>query len=116
MTVNAAQSFNFFPVPTDIHFGCGSIRSLPERLRAVGGTKAFLITDPGVRAAGILDEVTRPLDGAGPNSNGPNAMRSSASGAGARSTRPKRWRHWPPTPDRRFPMPGFTRVVTARCP
>ena len=65
MNVNAAQSFNFFPVPTDIHFGCGSIRSLPERLRAVGGTKAFLITDPGVRAAGILDEVTRPLDGAG---------------------------------------------------
>lgn len=65
MTVNVAQSFNFFPVPTDIHFGCGSIRSLPERLRAVGGTKAFLITDPGVRAAGILDEVTRPLDGAG---------------------------------------------------
>jgi alcohol dehydrogenase class IV len=65
MTVNVAQSFNFFPVPTDIHFGCGSIRSLPERLRAVGGTKAFLITDPGVRAAGILDEVTRPLNGAG---------------------------------------------------
>ena len=64
MNVNVAQSFNFFPVPTDIHFGCGIVRSLPERIRAAGGTKAFLVTDPGVRAAGILDEVTRPLEGA----------------------------------------------------
>lgn len=62
MNVNVAQSFNFFPVPTDIHFGCGMVRSLPERIKSAGGTKAFLITDPGVRAAGVLDEVTRPLE------------------------------------------------------
>ena len=64
MEVNVAQVFNFLPVPTDIHFGCGVVRSLPERIKAVGGTKVFLVTDPGVRAAGILDEVTRVLQDA----------------------------------------------------
>ena len=51
MDINAAQSFNFLPVPTDIHFGCGILRTLPERLKAAGGSNAFLVTDPGVRAA-----------------------------------------------------------------
>ena len=27
MNMNATQSFNFLPVPTDIHFGCGILRS-----------------------------------------------------------------------------------------
>jgi alcohol dehydrogenase len=58
MTANASQTFNFFPVPTDIHFGCGILRDLPERIRSVGGSRPFLVTDPGVGAAGILDEVT----------------------------------------------------------
>ena len=61
MNVNVEQCFNFLPVPTDIHFGCGVVRSLPERIKSLGGTKAFLVTDPGVRAAGILDAVTRVL-------------------------------------------------------
>jgi len=65
MNVNVAQSFNFLPVPTDIHFGCGMLRTLPDRIQALGGTRAFVITDPGVRAAGILDEVTRILERAG---------------------------------------------------
>ena len=47
MNVNVAQSFNFFPVPTDIHFGCGMLRSLPERIQALGATRPFLVTDPG---------------------------------------------------------------------
>ncbi len=65
MNVDVSQVFNFLPVPTDIHFGCGVVRALPERLRAIGASKAFLVTDPGIRAAGILDEVTRPLEAAG---------------------------------------------------
>ena len=64
MNVNVSQSFNFLPVPTDIHFGCGMVRSLPERIKSAGGSRVFLITDPGVRAAGVLDEVTRVLQGA----------------------------------------------------
>jgi alcohol dehydrogenase len=64
MDVNTSQNFNFFPVPTDIHFGCGMLRSLPERLGALGATRPMLITDPGVRAAGVLDQVTRVLQDA----------------------------------------------------
>jgi len=52
---------NFFPVPTDIHFGCGMLRTLPERIKALGGTRAFVVTDPGLAAAGILEDVMRIL-------------------------------------------------------
>ncbi len=65
MDVNISQTFNFFPVPTDIHFGLGILRTLPERIRALGGSRPLLVTDPGVRAAGVLDEVTRVLEQAG---------------------------------------------------
>jgi alcohol dehydrogenase class IV len=58
MNMNASQSFNFLPIPTDIHFGCGIIRTLPERIKSLGAKKAFLVTDPGVCAAGIMDRVT----------------------------------------------------------
>ena len=57
MNLNVAQSFNFFPVPTDIHFGCGIVRTLPERIRATGGTRAFVVTDPGIRATGLLEAI-----------------------------------------------------------
>src|SRR3954449_7176781 len=57
MRVDAGQTFNFFPIPTDIHFGFGIRRSLPERLKSLGARRAFLVTDPGLRTAGILDEL-----------------------------------------------------------
>jgi alcohol dehydrogenase len=65
MNLNVAQSFNFFPVPTDIHFGCGIVRTLPERIRAAGGTRAFVVTDPGIRAAGLLEAILHMLHEAG---------------------------------------------------
>ena len=61
MNANVAQCFNFLPVPTDIHFGCGILRDLPDRLRALGAARPFLITDPGVAAAGILDRAAKIL-------------------------------------------------------
>lgn len=64
MNVDVAQSFNFLPLPTDIHFGCGMLRSLPERLKSVGASKSLVVTDPGIRAAGILNRVTRILQDA----------------------------------------------------
>ena len=64
MNFNVAQTFNFFPIPTDIHFGFGVLRTLPERLKAFGVRKLFLVTDPGLRATGVVDEVTSVLDGA----------------------------------------------------
>jgi alcohol dehydrogenase class IV len=64
MDLNVAQSFNFTPMATDIHFGCGMLRSLPERLKSAGAAKTLIVTDPGVRAAGILDRVTGILEDA----------------------------------------------------
>jgi len=51
------QKFNFFPVATDIHFGFGVLQTLPARVKSAGGQSAFLVTDPGLRAAGILDQI-----------------------------------------------------------
>jgi len=65
MNANVTQTFNFLPVPTDIHFGCGVLRDLPERIRSLGAGKPFVVTDPGVRAAGILDEALSLLGKAG---------------------------------------------------
>ena len=44
-----------------MHFGFGSIRSLPDHAR-IGGRKVIVVTDPGVRAAGIVDCVTTVLE------------------------------------------------------
>jgi alcohol dehydrogenase class IV len=65
MTVDTEQVFNFLPIPTDVHFGFGSIRSLPERVRDLGTHAILVVTDPGVRAVGILDRVTTELAHAG---------------------------------------------------
>jgi alcohol dehydrogenase len=65
MIFDAAQAFNFLPVPTDIHFGQGMLRSLPELVRGQGGKRAFLVTDPGIRTCGILAQVERLLTEAG---------------------------------------------------
>ena len=65
MTLDAGQTFNFLPIPTDVHFGYGSVGSLPDHVRAIGGRKVFLVTDPGVRAAGLVDRATGALDQAG---------------------------------------------------
>jgi len=65
INIDYGQSFNFLPVPTDIHFGFGVLRTLPERIRSAGGTRAFVVTDPGLRAAGLLDQVTDLLHAAG---------------------------------------------------
>jgi len=54
---NTAQSFNFLPIPTDIHFGVGALRSLPERLRSLNAGRVFVVTDPGIRSAGILQKI-----------------------------------------------------------
>jgi alcohol dehydrogenase class IV len=62
MSVDAGQTFNFLPIPTDVHFGCGSIRSLPDHVRGLGGRKVFVVTDPGVRAVGIVDCVAAALE------------------------------------------------------
>ena len=64
MRVNIGQTFNFLPLPTDIHFGCGTLKSLPEHIHALGGSKAFMVTDRGVEEAGILAKAEHHLQAA----------------------------------------------------
>jgi len=54
---NPEQTFNFLPVPTDINFGHGVLATLPEKIRSLGADRVFLVTDAGIRGAGILQRV-----------------------------------------------------------
>jgi alcohol dehydrogenase class IV len=65
MKMDSGQTFNFLPIPTDVHFGCGVSRRLPEFVRSLGGRRAFVVTDPGVRSSGIVDKATAALGGHG---------------------------------------------------
>ena len=45
-------------------FGRGSLDELPEQLRRTGAGRTFVVTDPGIAAAGILADVESRLDDA----------------------------------------------------
>jgi alcohol dehydrogenase len=62
---NPEQTFNFYPVPTDIHFGYGTLDKLPERIHSLPAQRVFVITDSGIRAVGILQSVLDLLGTAG---------------------------------------------------
>jgi len=47
--------------PTRIHFGCGVIKDLASVVKECGASKAFLVADPGLEAAGLLDRIVQPL-------------------------------------------------------
>jgi alcohol dehydrogenase len=46
-------------------FGVGEVARLPEVVAAAGGSRVFVVTDPGVRAAGIVEPVLADLEAAG---------------------------------------------------
>nr|WTB34841.1 iron-containing alcohol dehydrogenase [Streptomyces sp. NBC_00830] len=48
-----------------IEFGPGRIAELPELVHSLGHTRAFVVTDRGLRAAGVVDRVLKVLDAAG---------------------------------------------------
>ncbi|NNN30774.1 iron-containing alcohol dehydrogenase [Streptomyces sp. S3(2020)] len=48
-----------------IEFGPGRIAHLPELIASLGMSRAFLVTDRGLRAAGVVDQVLKVLDAAG---------------------------------------------------
>ncbi|GIQ68885.1 iron-containing alcohol dehydrogenase [Xylanibacillus composti] len=50
-----------YELPTAIEFGNGAIRQLAEHVRALGGTKVLLVSDPGVQKAGVTDKLTAVL-------------------------------------------------------
>ena len=40
-----------------VYFGVGAIARLPEVVAAAGGSRVFVVTDPGVRGSGVIDRV-----------------------------------------------------------
>jgi len=48
-----------------IEFGAGTLVALPDAVASVGQTRAFVVTDPGLRAAGVLGRVLSVLTAAG---------------------------------------------------
>jgi alcohol dehydrogenase len=64
MKFDVGRVFNFLPIPTDVHFGFGSSRSLPSHVQSLGARRVLVITDPGVRGCGIVDTIATLLESA----------------------------------------------------
>ncbi|MFJ9820117.1 iron-containing alcohol dehydrogenase family protein [Streptomyces sp. NPDC101151] len=60
----ASASLSIDPI-CRVEFGPGRIDRLPELIATTGHTRAFLVTDRGLRAAGVVDRVLKTLDSAG---------------------------------------------------
>jgi len=58
------QVFGFF-MPSETLIGIGASKSLPEKIKRLGGTKPLIVTDKGLAASGVLKQVTDTLDAAG---------------------------------------------------
>lgn len=58
-----SQSFTVTQ-PTRIQFGVGSINNLGRTVQDFNGSKVFLVIDPGLVKAGIVSQITAPLDSA----------------------------------------------------
>ena len=48
-----------------VFFGVGAIERLPEVVASAGGSRVFVVTDPGVRGSGVIDRVLGVLAAAG---------------------------------------------------
>ena len=59
------NAFTLTPGSVNIRFGAGSVTQLPEVVASLGKKKVFIVTDPGVAAAGVLAKVEAILATAG---------------------------------------------------
>jgi alcohol dehydrogenase len=48
-----------------VRFGTGAIEGLPGLIREIGATRAFIVTDPGVQASGVVARVVEVLEADG---------------------------------------------------
>lgn len=55
-----------FSAPDNIVFGCGVVDQIGERINEIG-TDIFLVTDPGIRQAGLVEPVLKSLEDAALN-------------------------------------------------
>ncbi|MBG0777866.1 MAG: iron-containing alcohol dehydrogenase [Desulfovibrionaceae bacterium] len=62
--MNLLNGFSFI-LPTRIEFGVGVVRRLAEFVDGLGARRVLVVTDPGVRAAHLTDQITEPLETAG---------------------------------------------------
>lgn len=63
-SMHMGQITSFF-IPTVTLVGQGCSREIPNRLKSIGGTHPLIVTDNGIKACGILKQITDILDGAG---------------------------------------------------
>lgn len=54
-----------FEMPTRVQFGRGVVSTLAEEVQRLEGTKVMVVTDPGVRAIGLVDPLVEQLEEAG---------------------------------------------------
>jgi len=54
-----------FQLPTRIEFGNGVSGTVGDEAKGLGGSRALVVTDPGVRAAGLVEPVLEHLEAAG---------------------------------------------------
>lgn len=60
----SSRPINLAPNP-DLTIGPGVVQQLPDVLRTLGGTRVFVMADPGVVAAGLMAPILVSLDAAG---------------------------------------------------
>lgn len=58
------KSFSF-QLPTRIEFGTGVSRTVGDEAKSLGGSRALVVTDPGIEAAGLVEPVLGRLGDAG---------------------------------------------------
>jgi hypothetical protein len=54
-----------FSFPTQISFGPGAVRMLPEHLAALGMNKPLIVTDPGLQKTGVCTAIETVLERSG---------------------------------------------------
>ncbi len=64
MTTLADRSFEM-ALRNRVQFGVGAIEGLPALIREAGAARAYVVTDPGVEASGVIARVSAVLDAAG---------------------------------------------------
>ncbi len=57
------QVYGFF-IPSVTLIGIGAAKSIPEKIKALGGSKPLIVTDKGIVKAGICKQITDLLDAA----------------------------------------------------
>lgn len=58
------ESFSFPAVHTEVVFGYGSIEKLPQKVKETGAHRVLIVSDPGLKSAGIIDTIRAILEAA----------------------------------------------------